>query len=62
MPGKEVKKGTETVLTCSVTDIPAAVTITWWLDADNEITDSTDGKYSAGTYRDDVFKSMILRD
>ena len=46
-PGKQVKSGTPTELICSVTEVAAAVTITWWDDTDTEITDSTSGKYSA---------------
>ena len=45
MPGKEVKAGTQTTLTCSVTNVPKQVTITWW-DTNGQIEDN-DGEYSA---------------
>ena len=61
MPGKEVKAKTPTTLTCSVTNVPKEVTISWW-DANGQIEDD-DGEFSSrGNYRDDLFKSMILPD
>ena len=51
MPGVEVKKGTETTLTCSLTDLDAAVTISWYLDGAGPIETVPGGEYPARKLR-----------
>ena len=59
----EVKRGTSTTLQCRLTDLDAAVTISWY-DGDTPISTVQDGEYSDRKLEggDDEFKSMILRD
>ena len=40
MTDKEVKTGTETTLTCSLTGLGAAVTIAWWEGGNKALADS----------------------
>ena len=40
---KEVKTGTETTLTCSLTELTVEVTISWW-DGESQINDGTNSK------------------
>ena len=47
MPGKEVKRGTATTLSCSLTELDAAVTISWY-DGDTPLTTQSGGEYSDG--------------
>ena len=51
MPGVEVKKGTETTLTCSLTELDAEVTISWYLDGTGPIQTVAGGEYSARKLR-----------
>ena len=59
MTNKEVKSGTDTTLDCSVTELRAAVQITWHLTSDGDaLQDEDNGECSArksqGKYRRQV--------
>jgi hypothetical protein len=58
---KEVKKGTQATLTCSLTGLGGSVGIAWFDGA--TAVDGQSGEYSKWKLLGyDVFKSMILRD
>lgn len=59
MTDREVKIGTQTTLTCSLTGLKAAVTITWY-DGSTPLPGT--GEYPIENLKFDVFKSMIMRD